>query len=204
MTPQNQPLHVAFLIYDQVEVLDLNGPLDVFVKANVLKPNTYVPYLVSASKTLVNTESNIMQIMPQYSFADCPKPDILVVPGTNPDIVLAYLQDEQFQQTYTAWITAQHQQGALLFTVCTGSLLLSNTPLFDGLSITTHFLGLDMLQERCLKAQIKRGVRFVDQGRVLTTAGITAGIDGALHLVSKHLDAAISQTIQQLFEYPKA
>ena len=204
MTPQNQPLHVAFLIYDQVEVLDLNGPLDVFVKANVLKPNTYIPYLVSANKALVNTESNTMQIMPQYSFADCPKPDILVVPGANPDIVLAYLQDEQFQQTYTAWITVQHQQGALLFTVCTGSLLLSNTALFDGLSITTHFLGLDMLQERCPKAQVKRGVRFVDQDRVLTTAGITAGIDGALHLVGKHLDAEISQTIQQLFEYPKA
>jgi len=202
MTAQNQPLHVAFLIYNQVEVLDLNGPLDVFVKANVLKPNTYIPYLVSANKDLVHTESNTMQILPQYSFADCPKPDILVVPGANPDIVLAYLQDEQFQQTYTVWITKQHQQGTLLFTVCTGSLLLSNTNLFDGLAITTHFLGLDTLQERCPKAHVQRGVRFVDQDQVLTTAGITAGIDGALHLVSKHLDPAISQTIQQLFEYP--
>lgn len=201
MTNLTRPIQVAFILYNQVEVLDLNGPLDVFVKANVLKPHTYHPYLVSATLEVVQTEGNTTHILPQYSFDNCPKPDILVVPGANPDIVLAYLQDEQFQQTYTAWILAQHEQGALLFTVCTGSLLLSNTPVFDGLAITTHAMALDALQQFAPKANVIQGVRFIDQEKVLTTAGITAGIDGALHLVRKQLDPAISQTIQQLFEY---
>lgn len=197
----NQPLNVAFIIYNQVEVLDLNGPLDVFVKANVLKPNTYHPYLVAATKDIVQTESNTTHIVPQYSFDDCPKPDIVVVPGANPDIVMTYLKDEQFQQTYIQWIIQQHRQGALLFTVCTGSLLLSTTSLFDGLDITTHFMGLEALQQLCPKANVISGVRFIDQEQVLTTAGITAGIDGALHLVSKQLTDEIGQTIKRLFEY---
>ncbi|WP_158962532.1 DJ-1/PfpI family protein [Myroides fluvii] len=201
MKTPNQPLHVAFILYNQVEVLDLNGPLDVFVKANTLKPNTYIPYLVSATKEIVQTENGTTYILPQYSFDDCPKPDIVVVPGANPAIVMAYLKDEKFQQTYVQWIIKQHQQGALLFTVCTGSLLLSTTSLFDGLDITTHFMGLEALQQLCPKANVLSGVRFIDQNHVLTTAGITAGIDGALHLVSKQLTDEIGQTIKRLFEY---
>ncbi|MDM1528085.1 DJ-1/PfpI family protein [Myroides odoratimimus] len=201
MTTTNRPLNVAFIIFDQVEVLDLNGPLDVFVKANVLKPNSYNHYLVSTTKEVVKTEANTTQILPQYSFEDCPTPDVIVLPGANPDIVMNYLQDEYFQNTYTSWIVNQHQQGALLFTVCTGSLLLSNTELFNGLEITTHFMGIEALAQALPKAIVRTGVRYIDQERVLTTAGITAGIDGALYLVSKQLGEDIGQTIKQLFEY---
>ncbi|MDM1397396.1 DJ-1/PfpI family protein [Myroides odoratimimus] len=201
MTTTNRPLNVAFIIFDQVEVLDLNGPLDVFVKANVLKPNSYNHYLVSATKEVVKTEANTTQILPQYNFEDCPTPDVIVLPGANPDIVMNYLQDEYFQNTYTSWIVNQHQQGALLFTVCTGSLLLSNTELFNGLKITTHFMGIEALAQALPKAIVRTGVRYIDQERVLTTAGITAGIDGALYLVSKQLGEDIGQTIKQLFEY---
>ncbi|MDR0229380.1 MAG: DJ-1/PfpI family protein [Flavobacteriaceae bacterium] len=201
MTTTNRPLNVAFIIFNQVEVLDLNGPLDVFVKANVLHPNSYNHYLVSATKDIVQTESNTTQIVPKYSFADCPTPDIIVLPGANPDIVFNYLQDQSFQNTYTKWIVEQHQQGALLFTVCTGSLLLSNTNLFDNLEITTHFMATDALQQAVPTATVKTGVRYVDQNNVLTTAGITAGIDGAIYLVSKQLGLEVGQTIAQLFEY---
>ncbi len=201
MTTTNRPLNVAFIIFDQVEVLDLNGPLDVFVKANVLKPNSYNHYLVSVTKEVVKTEANTTQIVPQYSFEDCPTPDIIVLPGANPDIVMNYLQDEYFQNTYTSWIINQHQQGALLFTVCTGSLLMSNTDVFDGLEITTHFMALEALKQATPKAKVITGVRYVDQDTVLTTAGITAGIDGALYLVSKQLGEEMGQTIAQLFEY---
>lgn len=201
MTTVNQPLNVAFLIFNQVEVLDLNGPLDVFVKANVLKPNTYNPYLVSATKEIVVTESNTTHILPQYTLQECPIPDIIVLPGANPDIVMNYLQDEHFQKTYTKWIIEHHQNGAMLFTVCTGSLLLSNTQLFDHLEITTHFMAVETLQQAIPTAKVLTNVRYVDQGNILTTAGITAGIDGALYLVGLHLSTEISQTIRELFEY---
>ncbi|KZE78249.1 DJ-1/PfpI family protein [Myroides marinus] len=203
MTTTNRPLNVAFIIFNQVEVLDLNGPLDVFVKANILHPNTYNHYLVAATKDIVKTESDTTHILPQYSFADCPTPDIIVLPGANPDIVMNYLQNESFQNTYTKWIIAQHSAGAMLFTVCTGSLLLSNTHLFDHLDITTHFMAIETLQQAIPTAKVITGVRYVDQGNVLTTAGITAGIDGALYLVSKQLGEEIGKTISQLFEYNK-
>lgn len=201
MKQTNHPLNVAFIIFDQVEVLDLNGPLDVFVKANVLHPNAYNHYLVSATKEVVKTESNTTHILPQYSFDDCPTPDIIVLPGANPDIVMNYLQDQNFQNTYTHWIVAQHQQGAMLFTVCTGSLLLSNTAVFDHLEVTTHFMAIEAFTQATPKAKVISGVRYIDQERVLTTAGITAGIDGALYLVSKQLGEEIGNTIKQLFEY---
>lgn len=201
MCQQTKELNVAFIIFNEVESLDLNGPLDVFVKANTILPNSYHNYLVSATSDIIITEGGTTSIVPSYTLNTCPKPDIIVLPGANPDIVLKYLDDEAFQNSYINWIKKQYENGALLFTICTGCLLLSKTNILNGRNVTTHFMAQDLLQKYVPKCSVQKNIRYVDENNLLTTAGITAGIDAAIYLVKKQLGQEIGETITKIFEY---
>ncbi len=194
-------MNVAFLIYDQVEALDLTGPLDVFVKANVIHPESYNCFTVGKTGEAVYMEANTMAITPTYDLHTAPRPDMIVIPGANPDQVMKYLQNDDFQETVMGWIKDHYNNGTTIFTICTGSMHLSRTGILDHYEITTHSMLLDGLEQHNPKSIVKRNVRFVDQGRLITTAGITAGIDAALYLVGKHYGTEMTDTIVKLFEY---
>lgn len=142
-----------------------------------------------------------MAIVPTYDLQTCPKPDMIVIPGTNPDQVMQYLKDDDFQNTVLNWVKDHCNNGTVIFTVCTGSMLLSETGILDHYDITTHSMLLDALEQHNTESNVKRGVRFVDQEQLITTAGITAGIDAALYLIGKHHGQEAVDTIVQLFEY---
>ncbi|RXM41269.1 DJ-1/PfpI family protein [Chryseobacterium sp. CH21] len=194
-------MNVAFLIYDQVEALDLNGPLDVFVKANVIHPESYHCFTVGKTKNPVYMEANTMAITPTYDIDTCPQPDMIVVPGANPEHIMKYIQDKDFQKTVLKWIKDNYDAGTIVFTICTGSMLLSGTEILDHHDITTHSMLLDALELHNPNANVIRNVRYVDQEKLITTAGITAGIDGALYLVGKQLGQETMETIIKIFEY---
>lgn len=196
-------MNVAFLIYDQVEALDLNGPLDVFVKANVIHPNSYHCFTVGKTKEQIYMEANTMTVIPTYDIHTCPKPDMIVVPGANPEHIMKYIQDKDFQDTVLEWIKTHYDAGTTVFTICTGSMLLSGTGILANHDITTHSMLLDALEQHNPDANIIRNVRYVDQEQLVTTAGITAGIDAALYLVGKHLGKEIMDSIINIFEYQK-
>lgn len=198
---KNKPMNVAFLIYDQVEALDLNGPLDVFIKANVISAGSYNCYTVGKTQEAVYMEANTMSIIPTYDLKTVPQTDMIVIPGANPDHVMRYLKDDDFQNTVIQWVKDQYHNGTAVFTVCTGSMHLSQTGILDHHEITTHSMLLDTLEEYNPKSIVKRDMRFVDQGRLITTAGITAGIDAALYLVEKHHGKELADTIIKIFEY---
>ncbi|AZA76166.1 DJ-1/PfpI family protein [Chryseobacterium sp. G0186] len=200
----SKTMNVAFLIYNQVEVLDLNGPLDVFIKANVVQPGSYNCYTVGRTMDAVHTEANTMSIIPTYDIQTSPIPDIIVIPGTNPDQVMKYLKDDDFQNKVLSWVKKYCNEGTIIFTVCTGSMLLSETGILDNYDITTHSMLLDTLEEYNPESTVKRNVRYVDQGQLITTAGITAGIDAALYLIGKQQGQKTVDTIVQLFEYQSA
>lgn len=197
-------MNVAFLVYDQVEVLDLNGPLDVFVKANAVYPGSYHCYTVGKTKEPVYAEAKTMAIIPTYDLQTCPKPDMIVVPGANPEHIMKYLQDQDFQETVLKWVKNQHDSGTVVFTVCTGCMLLSKTGILNGHDITTHSMLLDALEQHNPESTVRRGVRYVDEGQLITTAGITAGIDAALYLIGKQNGQQTVDTIVELFEYQQA
>jgi transcriptional regulator GlxA family with amidase domain len=197
----SKTMNVAFLVYDQVEVLDLNGPLDVFVKANVIQPDSYYCFTVGKTKEPVYTEANTMAVIPTYDLQTCPKPDMIAIPGANPDHIMKYIQDKDFQETVVKWIKNHYNTGTVVFTVCTGSMLLSGTGILAGHDITTHNMLLDALEQYNPTATVLRNVRYVDQERLITTAGITAGIDAALYLIGKHLGQETVDTIVKIFEY---
>ncbi|WP_454046120.1 DJ-1/PfpI family protein [Chryseobacterium sp. Marseille-Q8038] len=199
-----ETMNVAFLIYDQVEALDLNGPLDVFVKANVICPDSYHCFTVGKTKEAILMEANTMAVVPTYDINTCPKPDMIVVPGANPEYIMKYIQDRDFQETILKWIKTHYDAGTVVFTVCTGSMLLSGTGILDGHHITTHSMLLDALEQCNPEANVIRNVRYIDQGQLITTAGITAGIDAALYLIGKHLGQETADTVIKIFEYQNA
>ncbi|OOG75357.1 hypothetical protein B0E43_10270 [Algoriphagus sp. A40] len=170
LVEMNQIKKIAFYLQDGVEVLDFAGPMEVFSYAG------YEVFTVSKTKELIKSQG-ILKVIPDYSIDDAPKADILAFFGGNAG--RAY-QDS----AVIDWIKNQTEV-EYHFSVCTGAFMLAEAGILDGKKATTFHNSLNSLEENYPKIEVLREVRFVDNGKVVTTAGISAGIDGALHLVAK-------------------
>ncbi|MEM9649677.1 MAG: DJ-1/PfpI family protein [Bacteroidota bacterium] len=161
---------VAFYLQDRVEVLDFAGPMEVLAYAG------FNVFTVSATKDPIKSQG-ILKVLPDYTIENAPKADILAFFGGNAssaaknEKVIEWVQNQENVEYY--------------FSVCTGAFILAEAGILDGKTATTFHNSLDNLQEQYPKIDVKKNVRFVDNGQVVTTAGISAGIDGALHLVAK-------------------
>jgi putative intracellular protease/amidase len=188
--------NVAIVIYDNAEPLDWTGPYEVyndaasFGSANGLR--AFNVYVVSKTKDAVNSQG--MWVVPGYSIADAPKPDIVLFPGGPSNKI--YDDPEWF-----AWAKKACDEAEIAQSVCTGAFVLGKAGLLDGLEVTTHYGSIDRLGEMYPKAQVKRGRRFVDNGHVVTTAGISAGIDGSLHVVARLLGRKVADEVARYMEY---
>lgn len=179
---------VLFYLQDGVEVLDFAGPMEVFSYAG------FDVAVVSKTKDPIISQG-ILKIIPDYSIADAPHADIIAFFGgnagaaSNDSLVIGWLKGMTVPDYY--------------FSVCTGAFIMGKAGLLDDLTVTTFHESIANLQKAVPKANVLSNVRFVDNGRVITTAGISAGIDGALHLVEKirGRDAAIQ--IAAYMEYDK-
>jgi transcriptional regulator GlxA family with amidase domain len=129
-----------------------------------------------------------------YDLETSPQADILVIPGGNLKLAT---QDPRIAQ----WILSQAQNAQIVLSVCTGAFILAEIGLLDGLKATTWFGATQGLQEQYPSIQVLAGERFVDNGKIITTAGVSAGIDGALHVVERLLGTTIAQKTAQFIEY---
>lgn len=172
---------VLLMLFDDVDTLDFSGPLEVF-SITGQRATGPVPFSVTtvAERQLppVTTRSGL-RITPYYTYANAPQADILIIPGG------LGARHEQHNPVTVNFIRQQAQGAELVFSVCTGALLLGAAGLLDGLRATTHHRALDELAEAAPACTILRDVRYVDNGKILTSAGITAGIDAALYVVSR-------------------
>ncbi|QHW01339.1 DJ-1/PfpI family protein [Spirosoma endbachense] len=182
--------NVAIFIHNGVEILDFAGPSEVFASTE-----GFNVYTVSLSKEPIISQGFI-KITPTYSLTDCPKPDIVVLPGgnTGPFIENKALID---------WIKNSATQAEVMLSVCTGAGLLAKAGLLDGKQATTFHSYIEPLQRATPKAEILRNTRFVDNGQIITTAGVSAGIDGALHVVAKLKGQAVAIQTARYMEYDK-
>lgn len=170
--------NVAVLMYDGVDTLDLAGPFDVFAVASNWGQDFNV-YTVALDKKEYRSVSGIT-LVPTYSVEDYPAPDIFVVPGG------WGARTEMNNRTLTERIRSISEQTELTLSVCTGALLLAKAGLLDGLSVTTNRRAMDLLREAAPPtARIVEDVRYVDNGRIILSAGVTAGIDAALYVVER-------------------
>ncbi len=180
---------VLIMLFDDVDTLDFSGPLEVF-SITGQRATGPVPFSVTtvAERQLppVTTRSGL-RITPYYTYANAPQADILIVPGG------LGARHERHNPVTVNFIRQQASGAELVFSVCTGALLLGAAGLLDGLRATTHHRALDELAETAPACSIVRGVRYVDNGKIITSAGITAGIDTALYIVSRltNLDTAL-------------
>ncbi|GIP44394.1 AraC family transcriptional regulator [Paenibacillus sp. J45TS6] len=172
--------NVAVLLYEHVDGLDFCGAFDVFATASDWGKDFYT-YTVSEKSELINTISSFT-VAPKYNFSDCPKPDILVVPGG------IGARTEMNNSELTSWIRRTSENSEIVLSICTGALLLAKANLLSGLKVTTNQRAMDLLAQVAPKdCEILRDVRYVDNGKIVMSAGVTAGMDASLHVVSKLL-----------------
>ena len=185
----NSRLNVAIFLYEGVELLDFAGPGEVFSSAG------FNVYTVAATDEAL-TSQGFVSIKPKYSIVNCPKPDIIVLPGGASNGPMQY-------KAVIDWLKRAVPQTVQTMSVCTGAGLLSKAVLLDGKTVTTFHNYIDELQRITPKAKVLRDRRYIDNGSIITTAGVSAGIDGALHVVYKLKGKSAAEQTAAYMEYDK-
>ncbi|MDB6118614.1 MAG: thiamine biosynthesis protein ThiJ [Verrucomicrobiaceae bacterium] len=193
-------LSVGIFIFDDIEVLDLGGPFEVFsvacrVKAR-LEPGSPPPFkvfTVGQTTEMIHARGSLL-VTPQFSFTTHPAIDLLIIPG---GVVTAELE----KQPVIRWIGEAATQATVVASVCTGSFLLAKAGLLDGKRTTTHWSDIEEMRSMFPNVQVDDNVRWVEQGNLITSAGISAGIDMSLHLVSRCESEALAVATARQMDY---
>jgi transcriptional regulator GlxA family with amidase domain len=188
--------NVAVVLYENVQPLDWTGPYEVYNDAGSFgAANGQRAFNVyTVSKTLEPVNGQGLMIKPTYSIANAPKPDIVIFPGGPSNNIT---DDPEF----FAWAKKVAIEAEIAQSVCTGAFVLGKAGLLDGLTVTTFFGAIDNLQKSYPKAKVSDGRRYIDNGQVVTTAGISAGIDGSLHVVARLLGRRVADQVSRYMEY---
>ena len=187
--------NVVVLLFDNAELLDFCGPIEVFSVANdFCEPNEF-EIVTTARESTVRAARNAMQVNVTHTLNECPAADILIVPG---GIGTRRLLDDQ---DMLDWISEFARDAELVCSVCTGALLLAKVGLLRELSATTHAVGVEVLRELSPTSRVFPERRFVDNGKIITSAGISAGIDMSLHVVGRLLGQDIARMTAEHMEY---
>jgi transcriptional regulator GlxA family with amidase domain len=186
---------VAILLFDEIEVLDFAGPFEVFAVTDELSDHELFKVVTVAPEKKAIRARNGLSVNPDHSLADCPRPDILIVPGGFGTRALLK------KQVVLDWTNTINATAEIVASVCTGSLVLGRAGLLDGLKATTHHACFNLLREHAPRTTVVETDRFIDNGRILTAAGISAGIDLSLHLVARLHGAAIAIKTARHMEY---
>jgi transcriptional regulator GlxA family with amidase domain len=187
---------VLMVLFDEVQSLDVTGPLEVFTGANTWRTHHgdgpgYAIRTASLGGRMIRTSSGL-RIAPGAGLPDVPRPDIIVVPG-GPG------QNSQMQDgPLHEWLRAADQASVWTTSVCTGSLILAAAGLLTGRRATTHWLALDELGRL---GATPVGERVVFDGKFVTAAGVSSGIDMALSLAGQLAGDEVAQAIQLMIEY---
>ena len=189
--------NVAFLIYDGVETLDLGGPLDVFTKANSVTGGGYNAYTVGLTHDMVQADGQTFGLTPKFSLDDAPKPDIVIVPGSSSQRVNEMGQNPRVQN----WLRANAQPDQTVMSICTGAFIVGQAGLFDGKEATTHWMTLPQFATQFPLVRTYDGVRYIGDGNVYSSGGITSGIDGALHLVEQFSGKDAADRVARVLQY---
>ena len=189
--------NVGILLFDDVELLDFAGPYEVFAVADELHDHSlFDVFTLSENGDEIRTIHGL-SVKPDYSIENTPRIDILVIPGG--DGTKAVIRN----QVLLEWIRQAHEQAEITFSVCSGARIPAILGLLDGKEFTTHHAVVDDLISIAPKSIYRKGVRFVDNGRLMTAAGISAGIDLSLYIVEKLYGARVKEQTMKYMEYPR-
>jgi transcriptional regulator GlxA family with amidase domain len=182
---------VAIFIHEGVELLDFSGPGEVFASTD--HRQAFEVYTVAASPGEIVSQG-FATIKPQYTLANCPTPDVVILPGGRTDLPLT-------DPAVINWIKDSSQKAEVVLSVCTGAFLLAEAGLLDGREATTHWSAIASLREKAPKTTVRENRRYVDNGKIITAAGVSAGIDASLHVVDKLLGREVATNTAHYMEY---
>jgi len=192
---------VGILVFPEVEVLDFCGPFEVFSVTRLdeerrrLDPSPYEVLIIAENPGVVVAAGGL-KVVPDHTLDDCPPLDVLVVPGG------WGTRREMMNDRLIAWIAERGQQVTTLTSVCTGSLLLGKAGLLDGRRATTHWRVLEEMRGLFPAVNVIDDQHVVEEGNLITSAGISAGIDMALRVVARHHGDAVARATARYMEYP--
>jgi putative intracellular protease/amidase len=177
--------NVAILVFEGVQIIDFSAPYEVFGQAH------FNVFTVGPTHDAVTTAMGL-KVTPTYAFGDAPPAEIIVLPGGNVNVDDHRIVD---------WVRAREAQSEVTLSVCNGAFWLAKAGLLDGLTATTFHGLIDELVTAAPKARIVRDKRFIDNGRIVTSAGLTSGMDGALHVIEKLLGRDKARAVALQLEY---
>jgi len=188
--------NVAIFVYQGVELFDFAGPGEVFVAAGrqsqVINFNVYT---VAATAEEVVSQT-FLKVIPNYTIANCPPPDIIVLPGGATNIPLK-------NPKIIDWIREANKESEITLSVCTGAFLLVKAGLLENLKATTHWGSIDALRKSYPNTVVLEETKFVDNGKIITSGGVSSGIEGSLHVVSRLAGQPTTERVARYMEYGK-
>lgn len=196
----NKKPRAGILVYDNVEVLDFTGPFEVLNSARLDESRRFAdrtPFkilLVAQYAEPVKTFGDIL-LAPDCTFESCPPLDILIVPGGMGERL------ENHNPMVLEFIRSRAGEVKTLGSVCTGAFLLAAAGLLDGRRATTHYGSIERMRKSFPNVDVQEWVRYVEDGNIITSAGISSGIDMALRVVAIHLGEHIARTTARYMEY---
>lgn len=191
--PRREKIRVAFMLGEGTNVIDTAGPWEVFQDVMLGDSgdhhHSFELYTVGpvGKKTLTMTGG--LRVEPHYTIKNAPQPNVIVVPA------------QSATDDTRAWLRNASAGTDVTMSVCTGSFQLARAGLLEGLAATTHHDYWDAFAKEFPKIELRRGLRFVDNGRIATAGGLTSGIDMALHVVSRYFDNDVAAATAKYMEY---
>jgi len=185
-------MNIGIYIYNQAEVLDFSGPFEVFTTAvRVSGASLFNVFLIGETGELISARAGY-KVMPDYGFHNHPKIDVLIVVG-------GVHTGEMQKSRVINWIAAQAETAILVASVCTGAFLLAQANVITHHKVTTHWEDITALKNQFCHLQVVEHVSWVEDGNIITSGGISAGIDMSLHLVSRLQGLALAnKTAKQM------
>lgn len=194
-------LNVAIYLYPDVEVLDFAGPFEVFTTATRMHARRepaaaplFSTYTIARTSAPVRARAGLV-VLPDSPLEHAPPIDVLLIPGGVVDAELA-------DRALLDWIARTAPSTRITASICTGSFILAKAGLLTGLRATTHWEDIADLQAAFPAVEVIGDVRWVDEGRVLTAAGIAAGIDLALHLCARLASPELARITARQMDVP--
>lgn len=186
--PRRERIRVAFMLGDHANVIDTAGPWEVFQDVTVDGDEPFELFTVAPTDKPLRMTGGL-EVRPRYSVKNAPAPHVIVVP--------AHRSTGESRE----WLRNASQRTDVTMSVCTGAFQLARAGLLKGLAATTHHDFFDSFNKEFPDIELRRGLRFVDSGRIATAGGLTSGIDMALHIVARYFGTEVAAATATYMEY---
>ena len=191
MTEQQNQKTIAFVLYEGLTLFDLAGPIQVFAGVSQLAPQ-YRTVVVGENAEPADTDLHV-KVIPTHTFGEVPHPSVLLVPGDRTATFRA-----MSNEAVRSYVRSAAETAKVAGSICTGALILASVGLLEGRQATTHWVYYKIMEEFGAKYVRKR---WVEDGKFITSAGVSAGIDMALHLAAKLTDEETARRVQRSLGY---